>query len=55
MNGYGRGIFDWGGHYEGRWENTQWQGEGKFVNEKGDTFEGQWLQGNPHGQLTIKK
>lgn len=55
MHGYGRALFDWGGYYEGLWENNKWQGYGKFVNEKGDVFEGEWSQGNPHGQLSIKK
>lgn len=40
MHGYGRGIFDWGGYYEGLWQNNMWHGQGKFVNEKGHVFEG---------------
>ena len=55
MHGYGRALFGWGGYYEGLWENNKWQGHGKLVNEYGDVFEGEWLQGIPHGHLTIKK
>lgn len=40
MHGYGRALFDWGGYYEGLWDNNKWQGYGKFINEKGDVFEG---------------
>ena len=55
MHGYGRAMFDWGGYYEGLWENDYRHGFGKFVNEKGDVFEGMWNHGKPHGQLSIKK
>ena len=25
MHGYGRALFDWGGYYEGLWENNKWK------------------------------
>lgn len=55
MHGYGRGIFDWGGFYEGLWQNNMWHGQGKFVNEQGHVYEGQWASNVPHGQLSIIK
>lgn len=43
----GEGIMYWanGAKYEGGWQNDKKNGKGKFIDEKGEKFEGEFLKG----------
>ena len=43
--GYGRYIYSSGSYYEGYWRNSDWHGEGKYVQE-GNWEEGTLIEGD---------
>ncbi len=48
-NGFGIGIFDSKGIYEGEWRDNVRHGKGRYVWANNDTYEGDFQNGNRHG------
>lgn len=48
-NGYGMGIFDSKGVYEGYWKNNERHGKGKYTWVNGDKYEGDFNDDSRHG------
>ena len=40
-------------NYEGEFVNDKPEGNGKYIDENGDFYIGQWLNGNKHGNGVI--
>jgi hypothetical protein len=38
--------------YEGDWKNGKREGCGRLIDNEGDTYEGQWVDNQPHGDGT---
>ena len=39
--------------YEGQWVADRHEGHGRLSSRRGEEFEGEWLAGQPHGQVPI--
>lgn len=49
-NGYGWGIFETRGIYQGYWKNNLRHGKGKHTWKNGDVYEGDFFNGHKNGQ-----
>jgi hypothetical protein len=48
-NGYGIGISQSRGIYEGTWKDNRWHGKGVYQWANGDRYEGEFFEGKRHG------
>ena len=51
---HGAGECKYGGGasvYQGQWEADRHEGQGRLSSRRGEEFDGEWLAGEPHGQV----